>query len=530
MGFYVDGDNKYDAFLSYAHADNEAHNNWVTDFEQYLRKMVIAELKRSSEFRSDEAPRFNVCLDETSFPQGGDLDGAIKEKVRQSQYLFIFLGKGYLKSKWCLSELDLFRGNVGGAVEDALKRLYIIVLDKEALDRLRDGVAPNNLPQQRKHLWTKLRDVTQKAIRKEDFLLDDGTLVPVYPTSGKAHPDFHKHCAPIVKELARKLIDSRGKLQPQTPSPADRTSFSDIVIGAIPKRLEAARDELVKTLNGTKTHIIEEAELRRPTDEIRERLKNARLLVQPFDYFRTLFERGDPRGGHLALQKKLFEACHANEGPDSESSIVWWEPTPTTRESSDAPRIDNYDKRFLDELPDAQKRHCSAQAFSAELLQHGKRLPVVARVWIEWEESDKEIIEDAKNIVLKYFDEHCQQKRAAGIYMNAELQFGDADWSILEKALEEKPDGVVIVYNENKDYGALKQQEETISNLEEVLKKEMFPGIFHLRPGMYKPSGYWSVVRFRAQDHQLKFDIDEIREFVSNLFEVLYHKYRANKG
>jgi hypothetical protein len=89
---------------------------------------------------------------------------------------------------------------------------------------------------------------------------------------------------------------------------------------------------------------------------------------------------------------------------------------------------------------------------------------------------------------------------------------------------------VVIVYNENKDYGALKQQEETISNLEEVLKKEMFPGIFHLRPGMYKPSGYWSVVRFRAQDHQLKFDIDEIREFVSNLFEVLYHKYRANKG
>jgi hypothetical protein len=56
--------------------------------------------------------------------------------------------------------------------------------------------------------------------------------------------------------------------------------------------------------------------------------------------------------------------------------------------------------------------------------------------------------------------------------------------------------------------------------------KTMFPGIFYMRSeGMYRPSDYWSVVRFRVKDHELDYDTSEVKEFVSNLFDVLYRKY-----
>jgi hypothetical protein len=46
MGFISAGSDLYDVFLSYASADNIAHNQWVGDFERYLRATLAAELAR----------------------------------------------------------------------------------------------------------------------------------------------------------------------------------------------------------------------------------------------------------------------------------------------------------------------------------------------------------------------------------------------------------------------------------------------------------------------------------------------------
>jgi hypothetical protein len=109
------------------------------------------------------------------------------------------------------------------------------------------------------------------------------------------------------------------------------------------------------------------------------------------------------------------------------------------------------------------------------------------------------------------------------------LKFGEADWAQLQTQLKGKPDGVVIVYNENKDDEALSEQERTISNLEEVLQKKMFPGMFYLRKtGMYKPTEDWSVVRFKQHGTELDYNFIELDSFVSSLFDLLYQKY--NKG
>jgi len=216
MGFCVGGDDQYDAFLSYAHADNEAHNGWVGDFERYLKNTTIAELQRAEDVNNTDAAMFRVCRDQTGFPQGGPLNEIIDEKVRQAQFLFIFLGKGYLKSEYCLAELDIFRQSVGATVEDALKRLYVIVLDREALGRLRDG-QPDRLPERRKRLWDKLRDLTQRGIRKEDFLRENGTLLPVFQRDHRADPDFHERCTPC--RGVRKKTD-RSSQQPPTAASA----------------------------------------------------------------------------------------------------------------------------------------------------------------------------------------------------------------------------------------------------------------------------------------------------------------------
>jgi hypothetical protein len=527
MGFCVGGDDQYDAFLSYAHADNEAHNGWVGDFERYLKNTTIAELQRAEDVNNTDAAMFRVCRDQTGFPQGGPLNEIIDEKVRQAQFLFIFLGKGYLKSEYCLAELDIFRQSVGATVEDALKRLYVIVLDREALGRLRDG-QPDRLPERRKRLWDKLRDLTQRGIRKEDFLRENGTLLPVFQRDNRADPDFHERCTPLVEEFARKLIGHRSNLRPQPrPLPVERSGAA-IAIGAVPERLKRARAELIDALDGTQVSVIEEHELWHPTDEVRARLKSAKVLVQPFDDLEVLCRRGDPSGGHLAVQKALFEDCHADGVRASDASIIWWEPlSPGLAEAPQGSLIDEFDKKFLEALPAEQKRRGNPQALAVELLQSGSRPSVTASVWVEWSEADKDQIKNAKDIVRKSFDEVCEQKkREYGIDCSAELHFGDADWSNLSKALVDKPDGVVIVYNERKDFLAIHQQAETILNLPEVVMKTMFPGIFYMRSeGMYRPSDYWSVVRFRVKDHELDYDTSEVKEFVSNLFDVLYRKY-----
>ena len=530
MGFCVDEADRYDVFLSYASADDTAHNGWVADFEQYLRQQVVAELRRQGQDYGDDPSRFAVCRDITGFPEGGDLAEVIDEKVRHSQFLFIFLGSGYLNSPWCLSELDLFRENVGGSLPEALKRLYLIVLDREAIDSLREGDEPRGLPARRARLWQGLQSVTQKAIRIESFLQADGELLPVYHVPGRADPGFHKGCGPLVKELTRKLIAARAHLRPDArPTVDPGQGPSHIAIGAVPGRLIAARASLVEGLRGAALRVIEEADLTQP-EQVRACLAGARLLVQPFDRGAPILVRGvgDPQGGHLGYLKDQFEAMHADPGAAADHRILWWEP-PDQAAPATAPLTD-YDRPFidaLDQLPADARRHCTAPELAQELGAYTALPLVTARVWIEWSESDEQTIEKAQAIIREHFEAYCRSKEAAGVHIHAALHFGVADWLLLERQLRVKPDGVVIVYNDNKDPGALIEQTQTISNLEEVLSQRMFPGLFIMRQsGMFLPSEAWSVVRLRLRDNRLEHRPEELQGFVIRLFDVLYNKYR----
>jgi hypothetical protein len=548
MGYCIEGEGFYDAFLSYARDDDDAHNGWVQGFESYLRQMVEAELRRTPDVDKEDARHFRVCRDETGFPQHGDLDGVIDEKVQHSAFLFVFLGKAYLKSKYCLQELDIFRRETGGSIEEALKRTYVIVLDREAVELLREGVPEQLLPQ-RNRLWSMLRDVSQKAIRKENFLRNEG-LLPVYASQFQRFDDtFHEQCHPLVQEFTKNLIMRRRLLHPPQRQPeycpggAARPGKGRILMGVVPPRLVRARDELIHELGLDSVEVLDVGKLCQEPEKLCQQFAGARLLIQPFDAFKPLLnlKRPDPPGGHLGLQKQLFDACQANCPSAPSMEMLWWEPVPTNTQESEVPPatgssddnapIEPYDAQFLDQIPFAQRRRCTARDLAAELRASQFRPSVAGKVWVEWEETDEKKIQRAQALVRTYFEKVCSARSTERhIHCPTDIEFGDADWRRLEKKLAERPDGVVIVINENKDDEAVDRQIEVIESREDFAVKKMFPGIFYLRPkDNYRPPS-WSTVRFRMkydgiQYDEIQYDEDEITRFAVHLFNVLNHKY-----
>ena len=525
MGYCFDGNNQFDVFLSYASADDEAHNRWVSDFERYLNEKVKAELKRSSDAEQARCDLFRVCRDQTGFPAAGALAHVIDDYIQHSQFLFIFLGSGYLASEWCLHELNKFRQKFGGDVIETLERIYLIVLDRQALAALREGSKPSPLSKGREHLWKQIQGVSSSAIRVDDFL-DNNELVPVFCDQYHADPRFHKVAKRrIVEDLARRLVERRHSTQPWTPHQPEG-GHRTIVVGAVPHRLISARDELIKALSATNVRVIPASDLKQD-DKVQRLMEGAYCFVQPFDHS-TPIGSDLKSGGHLAVQKEHFEKLRALGHVASDARLIWWLPPACAEESNSV--LNDEDKTFLDAidaLPESQRRSCTAEELSADLLARGQAQLVTATVWVEWEETDKKTIKQAKEKVKERFNAYCQRRAVGNVPFSPSLTFLTADWEKLEHKFDrdDKPDGVVIVYNEHKDFDALEEQSERISGLEDVLHHKMLPGLFYMRSeGMYQPDE-WSVVRFIRNDDHLSYDPDELEEFVAKLFDVLCKKY-----
>lgn len=525
MGYCIDGDHQIDVFFSYARADDEVHNHWVSDFERYLTTTVRAQLKRQPGADGQRAEQFRVCRDETGFPTGGQLEEIVYERVRHSQYLFVFLGSGYLNSSWCLSELEAFRHSADGTVSGTLKRLFLIVLDREALDRLREGREPAALPRERHRLWTDIAGITQAALRIEGFLDESGDgLVPVYQEVNRAHPAFHKACRRVVDDLVQRLVQRRAKTPATAPMPIEQPPHN-IVIGAVPERLASAQEALLQALGRHHVRVITAAEASDAAAMLRA-IAGAGLVLQPFDRGYPIGWSPYAPGGHLAFQQNLFREAQQHGQLSLDARFIWWEPPNIDAPAKPMPTEHASFLAEIDALPEVERRRSSAADLAKELATGATPL-TTARVWVEWEQSDSETIEQATKIVRHYFDAYCAKQAKQGIQMNAALKFGKVDWETLQHGLKDtaakkKPLGVIIVYSEHKDWDALNEQGDCISDLEDVLLKRMFPGIFVIRPDrFFLPNDDWGYVRFNRSQRTLTYDPAELEKFVGELFNVL---------
>ena len=92
---------------------------------------------RGYEFGLDELAFF----DTENMPANGPLEKELIEKIRSSYFLVLFVGKNYLRSRWCGDELAWFSKRFSD-LRSTLKNVFMLILTPEAL---RDSTNPRLL-------------------------------------------------------------------------------------------------------------------------------------------------------------------------------------------------------------------------------------------------------------------------------------------------------------------------------------------------------------------------------------------------
>src|SRR5882724_9789139 len=104
----------YDLFISYARVDDALvfGARWVSALVQNLRNLLAQKMGRNE--------AFSIWWDETDLRGNHAVTPEIRTALWQSVTLLIVLSPGYLASKWCRQEKDLFfevlRGEPQGRV------------------------------------------------------------------------------------------------------------------------------------------------------------------------------------------------------------------------------------------------------------------------------------------------------------------------------------------------------------------------------------------------------------------------------
>lgn len=136
---------RYSAFVSYAHADDQATDGWISQFSELLRMRLQNRLGRIGVKQLQD-----MHLSGRNGPVMGSLPDALLRNVADSYAMIIVVFNAYTKSDWCLQELEYFRKSFGA--DGLQRRLYVVALSKSAMDEIvaRPDWARLTLPNQ---LW-----------------------------------------------------------------------------------------------------------------------------------------------------------------------------------------------------------------------------------------------------------------------------------------------------------------------------------------------------------------------------------------
>ena len=120
---------RYSAFLSYAHADNDAWNGWISSFSAELNLALPARL------RGIAVPRTH--LSGNNGPIQGPLNEELYQNVEDSFAMILFVHENYVLSEWCLHELEYFKKLFG---DDGFReRFFVIALSESWINTLTAG-------------------------------------------------------------------------------------------------------------------------------------------------------------------------------------------------------------------------------------------------------------------------------------------------------------------------------------------------------------------------------------------------------
>jgi hypothetical protein len=114
-----------DIFLSFAHVDDQPFANqekgWITHFTTHLRNELSRKLGRKDNYSFWKDFRLH----------GNDaVTTEIEQQVAEAETLLILFSPGWMASKWCQRELEMFRASHA----DVAKRIFVVELDRIAME------------------------------------------------------------------------------------------------------------------------------------------------------------------------------------------------------------------------------------------------------------------------------------------------------------------------------------------------------------------------------------------------------------
>lgn len=231
-------DCEYTAFISYAHADDDAWYGWVTCFRNELERGLRALL------RGVPLPRLH--LSEDNGPVAGVLSEQLKQRVESSFAMIIVVHDNYAHSSWCLKELEYFRALWGDA--GLHERLYILALSEPAMREVSTSAAWQRLLPHDDQLWVPFYDDADKT-RPLDIYMGPGLVATAF------RAPFERLRSDLAAKLRRSVAgaapDTGAGGSPRRPTPDPATPAAAVgatLLGLVPPASAAAAAAAVARL------------------------------------------------------------------------------------------------------------------------------------------------------------------------------------------------------------------------------------------------------------------------------------------
>jgi len=230
-------DCEYTAFISYAHADDEAWYGWVTCFRTELERGLQALL------RGVRLPRLHLSAE--NGPVAGVLSEELQKRVAASYAMIIVVHENYAQSSWCLKELEYFKTLFG---DDGFReRLYIVALSEAAMLQLSQSTAWKRLLPHDDQLWIPFYDPADKS-RPLDIYMAPGLVATAFRTPfERLRGDFAARLRRAAAEVTPPPPPPRQPAGGAVPAVVDAGA---VLFGFVPPAMQAAADAAVARLRG----------------------------------------------------------------------------------------------------------------------------------------------------------------------------------------------------------------------------------------------------------------------------------------
>jgi hypothetical protein len=487
-----------DAFISYAHRDNELTNRFVHQFHRVLTGWFTAQFGKESTATSD------VFLDREGLHQNGSLEEELRRAVRESVFLFVFVGAKYPESTWSLTELEHFLDPFDGQLPNPRDRVFLIIMNPEGakgLDRIRDKMPPT------------VRALALDNIRSY-FHDQRGNALDVYDSieEGVQAKAFRERFGLITSTLTQRIDDIRRRLPapdvlvtPSTNPTVARVSETTpkVLLGVVTPDLVQSRNALTAALErrGIRVDAVEVGDLVNPQaeDTFVQRLRDCRAFVQAFSPHSVLLDFQP--GGHLALQAEFV----------GDRRIWWWDALAAgqaAQRDGGATDVARKHARFFQEV--RTKAHTGSAEALAEEIALELSPPPVARVSTE-PVSASVLIESSDDEPSKWFmvkkrlqEEWFARFRTRNILCNP-LPFRGREPDELARRRLSGCHGVILLLG-NKQHVVLQHQAECVEDQLLKLSGGAEQAIACFLPPQEPDSvdRTWFTVPFRENDGRLE--------------------------